>query len=306
MRRVAWPMHLLICLLVNQSASADSIPYRSAQDPRVRYVDYKPDEVFTIATALGVVTRIVLGTDEVISKIPDSGFPGGCEEPSNEWCIRADVGSNQITIKPRRGATRNNLEVSTNKRDYSFSLIKMDGAERAKAVFYRVLFRYPMPPLPAVYVQLPDAQPPAKPAKPAEPAADTKRRIAYAPHTLRNVHYSFKSDEDSADILPTVVFDDGRFTYLKFPKAREIPAVFAADAKGEEVRVSMHAERLLADPTHPEDKAENDYLVIHRVVKKLILRLDTLVAEIINDKYDPDGIETINGSTLPTLKREDK
>jgi type IV secretion system protein VirB9 len=292
---------LLMTLLIPLSTLADSIPTRSAADARVRYVDYKSDDVVVIATALGVVTRIVLGSDEKILRVPDSGFPGACEEPSNEWCIRADVGQNQITIKPRRGATQNNLEVTTDKRDYSFVLHKMDGEEKSKSVFYRVIFRHPMPALPAPHVQMPFPKPLETETESARPKSQPLAKPA-----VRNVSYSVKSDEKSSSILPSVIFDDGRFTYLKFPKSREIPAVFTVDGNGQEVRVAFHSERLLPDPQHPGDELENDYLVIRRVARAIRLRLGALVAEIINDRYDPEGIETINGTTTPTLRREVK
>jgi type IV secretion system protein VirB9 len=259
-----------------------------------------------------VVTRIILASDEQITKPPDSGFPAGCEESANEWCIRADVGQNQITIKPRRGATKNNLEVSTNKRDYSFSLVKMDGAENAAAVYYRVVFRYAMPPFPAMHVQLAavveDAEAKARESEErlakAQEQAKSKAASAYPVHAVRNVRYSFRAEGSALDLLPSLVFDDGRFTYLKFPKAREVPAVFATDASGEEIRIALHPERLLEDPQAPQDAVESDYLVVHRLSRKLHLRLGTSVAEIINDHFDAEGVETHNGTTQPGLVRE--
>jgi type IV secretion system protein VirB9 len=284
--------------LTSMSIHAATIPGRSSSDERVRYVDYKADDVVVIATALGVVTRIVFADGENIARPVDSGFASNCEDSTNEWCIHADVGQNQITVKPRRGATQNNLEVSTTKRDYSFVMHKMDGNEKAMAVYYRVIFRYPMPALP-----LSQKQALSKDGAPLQAALPSSKYIS---PNVRNTDYSFKAEGASRSLQPSVIFDDGRFTYFKFENAREVPAVFATDAKGEEIRVSFHAERLLSDPQNPEAEVERDYLVLNRVAPMWRLRIEDLVAEIVNNKYDPKGVETYNGTTVPTLRRVNK
>jgi len=307
--------------LTSTSTFAATLPTLSQADRRIGFVDYVAHDVVIIPTALGVVTRIILADDEKIIRPPDSGFPGSCDDPLNEWCIRADVGHNQITIKPRKVATQNNLEVSTDKREYSFALHAMPGAEKSKTVFFRVVFRYPMPTPPLAHVRLPSAD-----SAQGESTSDasiainrdsttstlpvsvptTAKRQELARPVVRNVNYSVKAQGQAKSILPTVIFDDGRFTYMKFPKAREVPAVFAKDGSGQEVRVAFHSDRLLVDPHAPDAGVESDYLVIRRIARSFALRLGELVAEIINDRFDEDGIETHNGTTTPTLKREVK
>lgn len=294
-----------------QHANAATLPTLSPTDRRIGFVDYQTYAVFAIPTALGVVTRIILGDDEKISRTPDTGFPADCADPLNEWCVRADIGQNQITVKPRKGATQLNLELSTDKRDYSFVLHAMPGAEKSKSVLYRVVFRYPMPTPPAVHVQLPSIASASADRSSASPQSNSSIAPKSKPQELakpavRNVSYSVKAQGKAASILPTIIFDDGRFTYLKFPKAIEVPAVFAVDANGQEIRVAFHAERLLADPHAPDATVESDYLVMRRVARAFRLRLGDLVAEVINDKFDAEGIETHNGTTTPTLKREAK
>lgn len=279
-----------------QTTLAGTIPSRSQADERVRYVDYKSDDVVVIATALGVVTRIVFAEGETIARLPDTGFPSNCDDPMNEWCIRAEVGQSQFTVKPRRGATQNNLELSTTKRDYSFVMHKMEGNEKAKTVYYRVIFRYPMPESPMNMAQV-NVQ-----AGKVSASSNSK----YIKPVVRNTDYSFKAESASRSLQPSVIFDDGRFTYFKFENAREVPAVFATDAKGEEIRVSFHAERLLSDPQNPDAEVERDYLVLNRVAPMWRLRIEDLVAEVVNNNYDPKGVETYNGTTVPTLRRENK
>ena len=303
---MAWGPHWPI-----QQVSAATLPTLSPADRRIGFVDYRAYDVVVIPTALGVVTRIILGDDEKISRTPDTGFPADCADPLNEWCVRADIGQNQITVKPRKGATQLNLELTTDKRDYSFVLHAMPGAEKSKSVLFRVVFRYPMPTPPVAHVQLPSvatAQADRSSAAPESKAtaAPKPKPQELAKPAVRNVAYSVKAQGKAASILPTIIFDDGRFTYLKFPKASEVPAVFAVDANGQEIRVAFHAERLLADPHAPDATVESDYLVMRRVARAFRLRLGDLVAEVINDKFDAEGIETHNGTTTPALKREAK
>lgn len=310
--------------LIGPQAGAATLPTLSTADRRIGFVDYQAYDVVVVPTALGVITRIILGSDEKITRHPDAGFPASCDDPLNEWCVRADIGQNQITVKPRKGATQLNLEVSTDKRDYSFALHAMPGAEKSKSVLYRVVFRYPMPTPPAAHVRLPALESSASDVN-AAPAAQSQgetsgaslnaantvppapaKRQELAKPSVRNVAYSVKAKGRASTILPSIIFDDGRFTYLKFPKASEVPAVFAVDANGQEIRVAFHAERLLADPHAPDAGVESDYLVMRRVARSFTLRLGDLVAEVINDKFDAEGIETHNGTTTPTLKREAK
>lgn len=319
----AFAVSRCLCLLLGFSlqfvaslAVCATLPSLSAADRRIGFVDYQAYDVVVIPTAHGVITRIILGHDEKIARPPDTGFPARCDDPLNEWCVRAEIGQNQITVKPRKGATQLNLEVSTDMHDYSFSLHVMQGAEKSKTVLYRVVFRYPMPPPPAAHVRLPGLATGETPAHsgihdegssalPGTTKQAPKRQELGKP-TVRNVAYSVKAQGNASSILPSIIFDDGRFTYLKFPKASEVPAVFAVDANGQEIRVAFHAERLLPDPHAPDAGVESDYLVMRRVARAFTLRLGDLVAEIINDKYDAEGIETHNGTTTPTLKREAK
>jgi type IV secretion system protein VirB9 len=308
---------IMLLALWSSHAWCDSTPVRSTSDVRVGFVDYKADDVIVIAVSMGVITRIILGSDEQIIRA-DAGFTSDCESTTPEWCVRAESGSNQITVKPRRGATRNNLEVSTTKRDYSFALVTREGAENAKGVFYRVLIRYPLE-LPSAHVSLvppqainqiehngPGALGGETSKSPGGKSAPKEGDRAYARPQIKNLAYAIKSDERSKEILPSAVFDDGRYTYFKFPKAREVPSVFATDADGEEIRVSTHSQRLLADAENPGQVVEDDWLVVRRMSRAFRLRLGALVAEVINKDFDPDGVETLNGTTVPGLVREDK
>lgn len=296
-----------LAALVTCSAWADAIPKPSANDPRIGIVEYTPHDVYTINVAKGVLTRIVLGNGEQILE-SGTGFVANCET-GVEWCIKAEKGQNQIWVKPYSAATSNNLELFTTRGDYSFRFVVVKGAEAAKDVFYRVIFRHPVV-LPAA--QLSVAEPP-KDAIPSDPSGTPTvsvpaepKKPDYLTPAVRNYDYSRKSLPAARDLAPSVVFDDGRFTYMRFEKAQEVPTVFAVGADDIETRVATHSERLAGDPQQPDAKVEHDYLVVQRTARKFVLRLGALVIEIINNKFDPKGIETFNGTTTDKLIRGDK
>jgi type IV secretion system protein VirB9 len=297
---------LFLALLIGSFAYGDTIPRASPNDPRIGIADYVEDEVYSILVAKGTVTRIVLSPGETVLK-SGTGFPAACAA-SGEWCIEAEKGADQIWVKPLTGATANNLELQTTRGNYSLRFVVAPGAEKARSVFYRVIFRHPialpaatrlsMPlPLPSESIELPPAKSDKKTDKPSE--------VVLTP-MVRNYDYSKKHLPEASDLVPSVVFDDGRFTYLRFEKAQEVPSVFAFGPDGAEVRVATHSERLAASPDHPEERVERDYLVVQRVSRKFVLRLGAAVIELINNKFDAKGIETLNGTTTGKLVRDDK
>ena len=296
----------LVALLASP-AWADAIPKPSPNDPRIGIVDYTPNDVYTVNVAKGVLTRIVLGNGEQILE-SGTGFLANCE-PVVEWCIKAEKGQNQIWVKPYSSATSNNLELHTTRGDYSFRFVVVKGAEAAKDVFYRVIFRHPLVlPTSQLAVSPPskDAAAPESSAGPVVTAAAEPKRPEYLTPAVRNYDYSRKSPPAARDLAPSVVFDDGRFTYMRFEKAQEVPTVFAVGADDIETRVATHSERLSGDPDQPDARVEHDYLVVQRTARKFVLRLGALVIEIINNKFDPKGIETFNGTTTDKLIRGNK
>lgn len=293
----AWLTLALLCS--GASSDAAEIPAPGDGDQRVRYVTYQKDEVTKVTVRRGVVTRIVLGDDEHIV-IAGSGFHADCAKQEAEWCIRADVGTNQVWVKPKDHATHNNLEIRTDKRDYSleFTVVGDDRIGRkqntAKAQrgssepMYRVIFRHPLvPPNPATLTAM---QASVHRAKHAREKIDLlhDRLDSFTPEP-RNWSYSMEVLPGGDDIAPALVFDDGRFTYFLFPPNREIPAIFYFSPLGEETRINFHMEKDLA--------------VVQRMGRRFVLRLGEAVVGIWNDAYDKTGVSAIEGTTVSGITR---
>ena len=250
-----------ICCLIVLSvwptvwASAAELPAPGSRDQRVRYVTYKQDDVTIIHVRRGVITRIVLGEDEQIVTAA-TGFQGDCAKAEAEWCIRADVGTNHVWVKPKDHATHNNLEIRTDKRDYSleFQVLPDHKLGRSRkptdgpgleAAMYRVIFRHPLPlPNPQSVMALNTALDHNKQAR--EDQQTLADRLASFTPEPKNWAYSMEVVPGSDEIAPALVFDDGRFTYFSFPPNRDIPAIFYLSSVGEETRLNVHIEKEFA------------------------------------------------------------
>jgi type IV secretion system protein VirB9 len=104
-----------------------------------------------------------------------------------------------------------------------------------------------------------------------------------------NGNYSIAVGKHAGDIIPTLVFDDGRFTYFKFPNNREVPAVFHVDSEGQESVVNA--------------RMEGDLLVADRISHKFYLRRGKAVVGVFNEAFDLDGIPPANGTTVSGVAR---
>ena len=106
---------------------------------------------------------------------------------------------------------------------------------------------------------------------------------------VMNTQYSIAEGTGSQDIVPTLVYDDGRFTYLRFPGNREVPAVFHVLGDGSETLVNA--------------RMEDDLLVVDRVSRKLMLRAGQAVVGLWNEAFDLDGRTPGDGTTVPGVQR---
>ncbi len=216
----------------------------------------------------------MLARDEKI-KAAAPGFGADCLQKEHDWCIVANVGDSDVYVKAKSGAKEpNNLELTTDKRVYSFDFVVDPAFKRETDAMFRVTFKYPAD----------EAQ--AKQAINSKAALADKLEEMNKP---KNWNYTMQVLKGSDIIAPSRVYDDGRFVYLTFPNNRLMPEVFIVeDDKSESL---------------PTSHVEKDTLVVHRVYKRLVLRRDNAVVGIWNEGYDPDGLPPSDGTTIDGLKR---
>lgn len=290
--------------LIVAAAVASGWPPASAQrgqpaDPRLREVVYDPGAVVDVPVRRGVVTHIVLDADEAITDV-GAGLGGDCARPESAWCIAAQPGGRHLFVKPKSGAgAPNNVAVVTSRRTHAFRLVVRADRDPRPATF-RLVVRATEPPravaagpagsraarpgppgLPPVIVL------PAEP-RPPLPQELLERRLD-APPAVANSAYAIAVGDASDDIVPTLVFDDGRFTYLRFPGNREVPAVFHVLGDGSEAVVNA--------------RMQGDLLVVDRVSRRLMLRAGQAVVGVWNEAFDLDGRPPVDGTTVPGVQR---
>jgi type IV secretion system protein VirB9 len=269
--------------LVTTSASAE------LADPRLKEVWYDPQAVVSVLVKRGVVTDIVLDAGESITDVA-SGLGGDCSQTEASWCIAAQAGGRHIFVKPKSTAGAvNNLAVVTDRRTHSFRLEVLAESDSRSPIYRLSVKATPPRPLdtPAKEHLIAPAQLPAE-AIPASPTEVIAGRLGAAP-TVANTNYSIAEGTDSQDIVPSLVFDDGRFTYLRFAINRAVPAVFDVLGDGSESLVNV--------------RMEGDLLIVDRVSRHLTLRAGSAVVGLWNEAFDPDGVAPKDGTTVSGVAR---
>lgn len=249
-------------------------------DPRLRTVVFSPDAVVDVPVRRGQITQIVLGDDEIIVGTPMSGKGANCADETHTWCIAQQ--GRDLFVKPKTGASSNNLIVSTDKRRYVFALHPV-GAGGIAVMRLTVVAPIAAPPAPKPAI----APIFTVPVPTAKELIDARWQIKPA---VRNAEYSVAIGKNSDDIVPVMVFDDGTQTYFSFPNNRPLPTIFQTAPDGSEEMVNA---RMDAD----------DLLVADRVGRRFLLRLGDSVVSIINEAFDLDGVAPTRGTTVPGVSR---
>jgi type IV secretion system protein VirB9 len=286
----------LLCAC-SMPAAAQVSTAAQASDPRLREVVYDPTAVVTIPVKRGVVTLVMLDADEAIAEVA-AGLGGDCTKAEAAWCIAAQPGGRNLFVKPKSTASAaNTVAVVTDRRSHSFRFVVLADGD-PKAPVYRLAVKAPttraavparqatrdgLPlSLLAPLAALPPVPTPATPQHVVTDRLQTKAQVL-------NSSYSIAEGKASEDIVPALIFDDGRFTYLRFPGNREVPAVFHVLGDGSETLVNA--------------RMEDDLLVVDRVSRRLMLRAGSAVVAVWNDAFDLDGVPPERGTTVPGVRR---
>jgi type IV secretion system protein VirB9 len=285
MKRLGWILLSPVAVLGGVAAAAPEAP-----DPRLREVTYDARAVVTVPVKRGVVTLVALDPDETITEVA-AGLGGDCNKPESAWCVAGQPGGRSLFVKPKRAASAaNNLAVVTDRRTHAFRFVVLADSD-PKPPVYRLTVRAPARATPVLRPTPREAGPlvalPAVPPPPL-PQQVVSERLQAKPQVM-NTQYSVAEGADSQDIVPKLVFDDGRFTYLRFPGNREVPAVFHVLGDGSETLVNT--------------RMEDDLLVVDRVSRRLMLRGGSAVVGLWNEAFDLDGKAPGDGTTVPGVQR---
>nr|WP_082378286.1 TrbG/VirB9 family P-type conjugative transfer protein [Caballeronia cordobensis] len=211
-------------------------PLTMPGDARIGVFPYSRDQIYRVLTAPLKLTTIELEKGEKLIADPAMG-------DSVQWEIDDDK-MNHVFIKPHKADLVNTLHLTTNLREYDFTLI----ASPAGGMFYQtVRFQYPRAPMARVSAR-DDAT-----ATGGRGGADSGS-IGVAPDKL-DWDYSV---DGRAEFAPETVFDDGHAVWMRMPaKAQEWPVPFILD----------HGDRVVANFIR-----RGDFLVLQRLADEIVLR----------------------------------
>jgi type IV secretion system protein VirB9 len=224
------------------------------------------------------IRTVVYAADEVYRLRGYVGFQIDLEFESGEAFVGLGAGDveslafaaegNHLFLKPRAAAIDTNLTVLTNRRTYHFEYLA--GLRRADTaageVVYALRFVYPAT---------------------ATPQQTVEQHLAQlVPERSRNLDYAYCG---SRAIQPESAWDDGVQTHLRFGARQELPAVFAYNEDGSESLVNF--------------TVEADELIVHRVVRRLIVRRGRLMGCIVNQRFAGAGSALDSGTLAPDVRR---
>lgn len=197
MKRALGFVAALAAACIGVSAPAEVTPRAGHLDARVRYAQWVDGQVYRIQTQMGRVTSVEFGRDEQITSV--------IAGDTVSFNFDAVPGGSAFVMKPTTSGAATNINVYTNKRQYYFEV-----AESPAAQFSVVRFTYP---------------------RGSGGTTPANRQIARGP----------ASHDYGGNVVnsttPTQVWDDGAFTYFKFRRNGELPAIFKVTT-GQEVTVN--------------------------------------------------------------------
>jgi type IV secretion system protein VirB9 len=259
---------LLLALAGSAHAAVTaSMPMFNQQndDNRVERIMYSENKVVLIGGIVNQPFFIELKSDETIDDVAGGTIAG--------WDVHKK--GYRLFIRALPNARHTTLLVTAPKHTYVFDLTpKKATPKNLEQRRSKIVFDYPLPaaPLAAVAAALPPLPPPSG---------------------YRNENYSMQVVTEDSDIRPREVFDDGRFTWLKFASNQEIPVIYrSTPGSREEVLVNSHR--------------DGDYVVMHTTAPLWNLRLAKSMVGVFNDSYEAQGVAPVNNTTVHGMARESK
>ncbi|RYZ77035.1 MAG: P-type conjugative transfer protein VirB9 [Proteobacteria bacterium] len=268
---------LAVALLLPLLSNAEITPLKGSFDPRVRIVDYNPQNVIKLSTFFGVSTHVQFGDSETIRDVAVGD--------DQAWNIKPR--GSHLFIKPQATHADTNVTVVTDKRTYQFALIVQPRPRRDSSAWsdpnliFSLTFRYPDEEAARVAAE-------SRKNAVKDRLGEIKDKLSDANKEGQNFDYWVAGSEE---ISPTAARDDGRFIYLTFSNNRDMPAVYSVDTAGNEALINTNV-------------IEGNTIVIQRLVPSLMLRKGTAVASVINKSFDLNsGSDNSTGTIAPDVQR---
>lgn len=264
---------LLLALATAFPAIAGIIPTPSPLDRRIRTVEYNPLDVYELTAHYGYELQIALSPGETVTNVHSGD--------ESAWTIGPKDIKNRLWIKPKADNPTTNLSIVTktakgDERTYDFHLTAAwpsEKQEKNRDMMYRVQFTYP------------DEEKVASQA--VRQVSDVKEKLANAATAKpRNYKYSFAGN---TAFKPEEIYDDGLYTYLRFPANTPRPSIYHVDANNGEHIAETHT--------------DEEWVVIHSVRPKFLFRKDDAVSGVFNEAFNGSGTFNRTGTVSPAVRR---
>jgi type IV secretion system protein VirB9 len=177
-----------------------------------------------------VLLQGTAGYQVTIELSPDEQVENIAIGDSSAWQASSNHRGDHIFVKAIQPGVSTNMTVLTNVRIYNFELSSASG--QPGDIAYTVRFRYPTP---------------AAPNTPPGAAGEGRYRLG-----------------GNAALRPSEISDDGTHTYIRWPRERALPAVYALNESGKETLVN--------------GMMRDDVFVIDSISSKLVFRIDNNIA----------------------------
>jgi len=268
-----------------------------AKDGRIKYLTFEPDEIFTVKATSGYITVLEFAKSETVISAA-TGFKEGWDigAMGNYVHVRpvGFTSKNQSgeEIEPNSEDWRTNIFIQTSKRTYLGNLeVSKNGDYQ-----YRITFKYPQDEAERRR-QKAEAEKKRKEAEKRRRKAEAEKKRIHDELTKktvpRNWNYLLKKNENSDEIIPDYVYDDGTFTYFGFNKTKSFPAIFEKEAEGESLL-----------NTHTEKSNDYNVLVVHQLIKLIYLRKGDKLVAILNKGYGVNPQYKYQNTINKNIKRE--
>lgn len=274
-----WLAFALLGLFIS-NAVAEIQPTQSKLNPHIQSINYDGN-IYKFYSAIGIVTTLEFDADEIIED-----FAMGDDRA---WKVAKD--GNLLVIKPKELNGSTNLTVFTNKRRYLFWVQMLN--KNSKKVPYLLTIIPPDKQLIKGTKKTPEML--AREAKEAKILA-RKKEIEDIKSTLKSAKNEGRINSDywivgTDELEPVSAKDNGITTTFTFSASKPIPAPFVIEPNGKETMVDFHME-------------EGNQMVIHRVMKKMLLRRDDMVVGITNKGFMPRGMPSPTGTVSDHVDRK--
>jgi type IV secretion system protein VirB9 len=177
-----------------------------------------------------IALDVAPGYQLMLEFAPDERIESVAVGDSAAWQVTPNRSGDRVFVKALQ-ALPSNMTVVTSARLYTFDLNPLFGPSGDMA--YVVRFTYPAA---------------------VEASVETEESVAQGRYRLSGARA----------LRPSRISDDGRHTYIEWPRDRALPAVYALDERGQESLVN--------------GMMRDDLFVIDAVVPRLVFRIDRDVA----------------------------